>query len=362
MCARYRHISEVCLPRWGIALGSHDGNSGSVYGKNLVKLLRAIDLLSRSEGASIRELQDGLGVSRRSVYRLFDVLESLHFPLMDLDRAGEKEKRWSLEEGFVHRMPNLRVPHMKLTPQELLVLTFQLRKDQVLAGTSVGNLVKSIHQKIAAIIPPEYLAVTESERLESLFVADELHGVRYRGMEETIESLFEALFERRICTVSYKALSDGKTKTYTIHPLRLFQHDGALFVFVAIPEKNVVRILAVERIVELVLCDERFSEPERFDPGDILGHTFNLTLDDPVTVIIRFSPEAARRIRGRQWSATQSIEEHTDGSIVLSMKTSGRDDVISWILSFGAQAEVLEPPELRNGVVEKARTIISKYQ
>jgi predicted DNA-binding transcriptional regulator YafY len=94
----------------------------------------------------------------------------------------------------------------------------------------------------------------------------------------------------------------------------------------------------------------------------VLGHTFNLTLDDPVSVSIRFSPEGARRVRDRQWSATQTIEEHPGGTVVLSMETSGRDDVVAWVLSFGPDAEVLEPAELRKMVNERAEAIVSQYR
>jgi predicted DNA-binding transcriptional regulator YafY len=343
-------------------MGSEGKYNGSVHGKNLVKLLRAIDLLSRPGGASIKQLQHGLGISRRSVYRLFDILESLSFPLIDNDQPGGNEKLWSLEEGYLHRMPNLRIPDMKLTPRELLVLIFLLRQDRVIASTTVGKLVHSIRQKVSAIMPSEYLSVAQSDRLDSLFAAGTLHPTRYDGMEVIIDNLLEAVVERRVCTVSYRALSHGKTKTYDIHPLRLFQHDGALYVFVAIPEKRVVRILAVDRIVTTSVHDSTFDEPDLFDPEEILGHTFDLTLDDPVSVTIHFSPDAARRVRNRQWSATQSVEEQPDGSIVLTMETSGRDDVLSWVLSFGPDAEILEPDELRTNIKDRAEALVSKYR
>jgi len=361
MCASFRHTRSVLLTHSETTMGSEGKYNGSIHGKNLVKLLRAIDMLSRPGGASNRELQDGLGISRRSVYRMFDVLESLNFPLIDQDRPGEKEKRWSLEEGYLHRMPNLRVPDMKLTPRELLVLMFLLRQDRVLANTAVGNLVHSIRQKVSAIMPSEYLSVAQSDRIDSLFAAGSLHPTRYDGMEEIIDNLLEAVVERKVCSVSYRALSHGNTKTYEIHPLRIFQHDGALHVFVTIPSKNVIRILAVARICKLTVRNTTFAEPDGFDPDNVLGHTFNLTLDDPVSVTIRFSPRAARRICNRQWSATQSITELDDGSALLSMETSGRDDVISWVLSFGPDAEIIEPEELREAVVQKASHILSLY-
>lgn len=342
-------------------MGSNDTYRDGGHGRNLIKLLHAIDQLSRSGGTTIKELQERLGVSRRSVYRMFDVLEALHFPLLEDDRPGEKEKRWSLQEDFLHRMPNLRIPDMKLTARELLVLLFLLRQDHVLANTTLANLVHSIRNKISAIMPSEYLSLSRSEKLDTLFVSGSLHPVSYEGMGETIDRLLQAVLERRVCTASYRALSHGRVKTYTIHPLRLFQHDGALHLFVAIPERDVVRILAVHRICSLTVEDGTFSDPDLFDPDEMLGHTFNLTLNDPVSATIRFSPAAARRVRDRGWSATQTLTEQPDGSVVLSFETSGRDDLVAWVLSFGGGAVVLDPPELRDLVAERAREIASLY-
>jgi predicted DNA-binding transcriptional regulator YafY len=329
-------------------MGSEGKFSGSVHGKNLVKLLRAIDLLSRPSGASIKELQDGLGISRRSVYRMFDILESLNFPLYDQDRPGEKEKRWGLQEDFLHRMPNLRIPDMKLTPREMLVLYFLLSQDRIFANTAVGDHLFSIRQKLAAIMPTDYLTAAQSDRIESLFASGSLHPKSYEGMETTIDTLLEAVVERKVCKITHEALSHGKRKSYEIHPLRLFEHDGGLYLFVIIPSKKALRILAVDRIQRISVTDEVFEEPTDFDPEAVLGHTFDLTLGDPVTAVIHFSPSAARRVRNRRWSATQEIEEHDDGSLTLTIETSGRDDVVRWVLSFGSEAELLEPVELRD--------------
>jgi DNA-binding IclR family transcriptional regulator len=53
------------------------GYSFSAYGKNISKILRAIDLLARSQGASNKELASHLGLSMRSVFRLLSTLQDL---------------------------------------------------------------------------------------------------------------------------------------------------------------------------------------------------------------------------------------------------------------------------------------------
>ncbi len=52
-------------------------------GKNLIKLLKAIELLSKKEGTTIEEMADHLEVDRRSVYRMINLVEELGFPIYD---------------------------------------------------------------------------------------------------------------------------------------------------------------------------------------------------------------------------------------------------------------------------------------
>jgi predicted DNA-binding transcriptional regulator YafY len=359
--ARYRHSKLLLLAHCEVVMHSRAKYSTSVHGRNLIKILKAVDVLARPQGATIKELQDELGVARRSVYRLFDTLSELQFPIYDEERPGEKEKRWRLQPDYLHSLPNLRVPDMKLSPRELLLLYFLLSQDRVFEGTTVAGLLASVREKLAALMPTSYLTAAQSERIETLFAAGTLHPKSYERHEETIETLLDAIVERRTCTVTYTALSHGETNSYTINPLRLFEHDGGLYVFVRLPEPNVTRIIAVDRIEKIDVTQATFEEPDDFAPERILASTFDLTLGDPVNVEIRFSPRAARRMQNRRWSASQTIETHDDGSVTLRMSTSGGDDVVRWVLSFGDEAEIVSPAALRTRLAAKARAALERH-
>ena len=49
------------------------------------------------------------------------------------------------------------------------------------------------------------------------------------------------------------------------------------------------------------------------------------------------------------------MEELDDGRVVLRLRAGGFYEIKSWVLSFGAAAEVLEPEELREAVREEMR-------
>ena len=316
-------------------------------GRNLVKLIKAVSLISRPQGASVRELEEALSISRRSVYRLRNTLEDLNIRPYPDKRPGEREDRWYLEPEYLQNFSTLRLPEVTLTQKEALLLLLLLSNNRQFQGTELESLLTSIHHKLSALMPAAFLSSSQGESIDSLFAATPLHYSSLKGKEEILDTLLSAISRRHACTVSYTALSHGTSKTYTIHPLKLFQHEGSLFLFVYIPQANRIRILALERIGSLTPHDEHFTAPEDFAPEELLATSFDLSTEEPITVRIFFNPEAARRIRGKRWSANQKIEEHEDGSLTLTMEASGTHDILRWVLSFADQARIIEPAELK---------------
>jgi predicted DNA-binding transcriptional regulator YafY len=111
----------------------------------------------------------------------------------------------------------------------------------------------------------------------------------------------------------------------------------------------------------LTVTDNRFDEPEDFDPDALLEGAFGLILDEPARYRIWFSTEKARYIEERRWCADQEITRRDDGSIELVMSTSGWFDVKRWILSFGPDAELLEPEGVRLELAETASEVLARY-
>ena len=48
-----------------------------------------------------------------------------------------------------------------------------------------------------------------------------------------------------------------------------------------------------------------------------------------------------------RWHASQRLEPQPDGSLLWRAQVAGPHEVLVWILGWGGDAEVLEPPELR---------------
>ena len=328
-------------------------------GRNLIKLLTAVDLLSRQEGATINELAERLEIDRRSVYRLLNVVEELHFPLYDETPATGKEKRWRLVDEYVTKLPNMSIPDVKLSLSEMISLYLLKGEAKLYRGTEIEKTVDSAFEKISLHAPRGLH--DQLQRIKTLFVPASKFAKDYSGKEEIIDTLMEAMLKKRVCFVEYHSFSDDRVKNFKIDPLYFFENHGGLCVFVNATSFGEIRILAVERIQKVELTEDAFEYPADFDPGELLDSAFDIVYDDPLHAKIRFSADQARYIKERTWAPGQRISDQPDGSIILELRTSGWWDVKRWVLSFGAEAEVLEPAPLRSEVMEELSRARTKY-
>jgi len=317
----------------------------AMRGVNLLKLMKLLDLLSKPTGATYDEMVEELGVTTRTVYRLIDVLDELGFPIVDESLRGDRRKRKKLLEDFQRKLPNMTVPEITFTQSELFALALLKSEDSLLQGTELGGALERVFARLALIMPN---GLSEKlVRIRTLFISKSPIGKSYAGKERIIEQLFRAMLSTRCCTVTYHAFSTDSVKTYQIEPLQFFEHHGGLYLFARVSKYGDIRILAIERLQKIEVMAETFPWPEGFQAESYLKSAFGLTLDDEIEVTIRFSPDQAKYIRERKWAAEQKLTTAKDGSVILWMRTSGWYDIKRWVLSFGVEAEVLEPEALR---------------
>lgn len=317
----------------------------AMRGVNLLKLMKLLDLLSKPAGATYDEMVEELGVTIRTVYRLVDALGELGFPIIDETIRGDRRKRKKLLEDFRKKLPNMTVPEITFTQSELFALALLKSEDSILKGTELGEALERIFARLTLIMPNGL--AEKLTKIRSLFVHRPDSGKNYAGKEKIIDQLFRAILATRRCTVTYHAFSTDTVKTYQIDPLQFFEHQGGLYFFARVVKYGDIRVLAIERIKEIEVMAETFAWPEEFQAETYLQSAFGLTLDDEVEVTIRFSSDQANYIKERSWAADQKLTMAKDGSVTLWMRTSGWYDVKRWVLSFGVEAEVLEPAELR---------------
>jgi predicted DNA-binding transcriptional regulator YafY len=327
-------------------------------GKNLIQLIKALSLLSRPQGTTRKELSENLDITDRSVSRCFNTLESLGIPVYPETIPYEKEKRWHIEKSYLDRLPNINLPRLALTQSEIISLFMLAGESVVFNGTEIDRHIETAMAKLKHFVPEQTQA--ELARLKRIFISKTIGSKNYAGKGRIIETLTESILNRTSATITYHAFYTDKVSAVEIGPLHLFENDGGLYLFAVKLKDKAIRTYAIERISHIRPGVKDVPYPDAFDPEDTLNSAFDLIHGDPITVKIRFSPNEARYIKARTWSKTQQLENHPDGSLTLTMCTSGRRDVKRWIMSFGQEARLLEPEGLKREIEEELKIILNE--
>ncbi len=325
-------------------------------GKNLVQLIKTLSLLSRPRGATRKELADALNISVRSVSRSLNAIEDLGIPLYDESIPLEKEKRWRIESSYLERLPNLSLPKLALSYPEIISLCMLAGESVVFQKTEIDRHVSTAIAKLMVFVPEK--TRNELTKLKRIFISKTIGSKTYAGKETVIKVLTESMLNRTACRITYHAFYKDNIKDAEIGPLHFYENNGGLYVFALKLKNKSVHSYAVERIksIKPLNCDVKY--PGNFNPVEKLNSAFDLTHGEPVTVKIRFSKNEARYIKEKNWAANQKITDHPDGSITLSMTTSGYRDVKRWIMSFGREAKLLEPEGMKKEIEAELRALL----
>jgi predicted DNA-binding transcriptional regulator YafY len=306
-------------------------------------------------------LQEYLETSRRSVYRLLDTLQDLNFPLYEDKLDNNPARKWKLDKDYLAKLPNIRLSELQLTKEEIILLFFLFSRGTVFKNTKLEKYLYSLKEKLDIFLPTNLKKEQAIAKLDDIFIPNSPNLQDYSGKEEILDDLTDSIVKYKRCIITYYSLATNQDKIFQIDPLKMFEHGSSLFVFARIVKYMSISILAVERIKKLTVLETRYEYPLEFNPEEILDSVSILSFGDPMAARIWFSPEQAHYIKTRQWAPEQEINEQADGSIILSISTTGLFDVKKWVLSFGSGAKVLGPEDFAREVNEEILKMMRTY-
>jgi predicted DNA-binding transcriptional regulator YafY len=97
-------------------------------------------------------------------------------------------------------------------------------------------------------------------------------------------------------------------------------------------------------------------------PQDTGGNGFGLSRGEPFRVVVDIIPKAAMYVRERIWSPDQVITTKKDGGLTLEFTANSRVEVLNWVLSFGGEAVLVSPFDLRHEMVERLTEMLANLR
>lgn len=315
------------------------------------RLHDVIRLLEARYGATVDEIAEECGVTRRTVYRDLEAIGEAGYPLVP-ERQDDGKVLYRFLTGFKN------LPPITFSLQELMTLYLCRGQLGFLQGTPFQEDLEAIFGRIRSSLPPR--SVAHLERIAEA-VAPRFQGVHdYRRQHDILAALREALLFQYRIRLDY-APARREPETYLFDPYTLLFTQGALYLGGYAHNRGALRLFLVDRVRGVETTRERFEVPAEFSVEQLTGGAFGLVSEEPLAIRVRFAPEVAHLAGERVWHPSQRAETHADGSVTLALEAGGRTEILAWLYGFVPHVEVLAPAELRTAFVAGLQAALERH-
>lgn len=297
---------------------------------------------------SRKQLEEQLECSQATVKRVIaNMRDYLNAPIeYDADRNGYFYAKQD-EYG-----PKYELPGLWFNDRELAAL---LGLRQLLSQLEPGLLSAHLDPLDPLLDKMSGASSAELNRIRILSMAGREPG-------EQFGRVAEAVLSRRQMTIEYHARSSDEKTTRVLSPQRLTHYRDNWFVDGWCHQRDALRTFSIDRISHAQILDDAAIDVAEQQLDETLGSGYGIFSGVAHSVaVIKVSQQRARWVAEEQWHPRQSGEWLDDGSYLLSVPYSRSDELLGDLLRLGADAVVIEPPELRAEMRAAIEAALSRY-
>jgi proteasome accessory factor B len=312
----------------------------------LERMLRIHRALQGQEFPTLGTLAGDLEVSTKSIQRDLDFMRDRMLLPIEFDRT---------HGGFRYTEEVNAFPTMQITEGEILALVVAEKALQQYRGTSFEKPLLSAIRKMAEGLP-------DTISLD-LAQVDRTISFRTRAQPvldlEIFETLTRATAGRRQIEIAYRKPGQHEADTRLVDPYHLANINGEWYLFAFDHLRKDLRTFVPSRIQSARETGKLFKPTQPFSLEERLRGSFGVRSGEGLfDVVLRFSPRVADYIREKKWHPSQKVRELRQGGVELSLRLSSLQEVERWVLSWGGNASVVRPRELKDAVRKAARRIL----
>lgn len=295
------------------------------------RLIGILSILLQREKVTAPELAEQFEVSRRTIQRDIESLCRAGIPIATAQGAG----------GGISIMEGYRVDRTVLTDPEMQAILAGLRSLDSVSGTRrYALLMEKLSAGTGGLVPG------------GAHMLIDLASWYKTSLPPKIERIQSAIEQHH--TIRFAYFSPKGESVRTVEPYYLVFHWSTWYVWGWCRSRKDFRLFKLNRMTDLA-AGEPFEarpaplpdlEPERIFP-----------IKYQVTVL--FDPVCRWRLVEEYGVDCFTVEP--DGRLRFNGGFPDLGSVLSWVLTFGDKAELLEPQELRERLGELTKTLADRY-
>ncbi len=293
---------------------------------------------------TVQRLQEELECSRATVYR--DLAYLRDYLMAPVVGNGEAGFRYDPDEADRFELPGLWLSsqelHSLLAAQQLM-----MRSGGGVLSTALAPLQHRIEKLLdehagGRRVPVERVRVIPH---------------RSRRLDETaFRNVATAVLDRRQLAFDYRARSTDERTKRTVSPQRLTHYRENWYLDAWDHDRDGLRSFSVDRITAARVSDEAARDVPDEELDRQLASSYGIFSGTPKGwATVMFSAKAARWVADEHWHSQQQGRFLADGRYELKLPYSSGRELLMDVLHYGSDAEIIEPPSLR----EQARSLLS---
>ncbi|MQA10781.1 MAG: WYL domain-containing protein [Pseudonocardiaceae bacterium] len=317
------------------------------------RLIATLLLLQTRGRLTAEQLAGELEVSVRTVYRDLEGLSEAGVPVY-ADRGPRGG--YQLLDGYRTKLTGL-------TTEEAESL-FLAGLPGPAAELGLGAVLSAAQLKLLAALPEPLRQ--SAGRIQERFHVEVPGWFRDIERPDQLAEIADAVWHERRLRVRYRRWGNIEV-TRVLDPLGLVLKGGAWYLAARVDGDE--RTYRVGRMLHVEVLDERFDRPAEFDLARYWADWSEqfakrlyqsealVKLSPTAQSLVPFylGPVAARALRDN------AEEPDEDGWVRLTVPIESVRHAVGEFLRFGAEAEVLEPAELRERLAEQLRRLAGRY-
>jgi predicted DNA-binding transcriptional regulator YafY len=309
------------------------------------RLLFILNLLRTRRNFNAERLAEECGVTERTIYRDIIALSGANIPIY-------------YDKGYKYASDNF-LPPLNFNIDEYLAIKTALESSPLYKQGFSRKLMKSIKTKIEACLTP-------AVKREKIYFSDTMDvSIKATHSRKVSESFFACvetgIRQNKVLRLKYHSIQSGILER-EVDPYFLIFIERAFYFVGYCNLRKEMRTFRIDRIVDVSLTDKIFIPRPNVNPAQYFRDSWGVYGGEPINAEIVFTGNAARVISMGRHHPNEEITIQKDGSIIYRVTVSGIEEISRWILGFGGEAKVIEPPALVKKIRTAAKQIQSSYK
>jgi proteasome accessory factor B len=321
------------------------------------RIFRIHEQVQRGRFPNCRKLAEKINVTQKTMQR------DINFMRDDLGLPIEYDP---VRHGYYYTQPVGEFPLLEMSVEDAVALFLARQALTPLENSPLEATLRESFRRLARSLAGK-VCFNWSD-------IDQAFSVREMGVAKAEIAVFEklsrAVLESKVVSFDYRKLSATQNERRSMHPYSLVDVSGGWYLIGHDLKRDAMRTFALQRIKGLLVSKTKgFVRPDDFRAEDYLGESFGVwraadAKGKPHRIRIRLEGWAARVASERRWHPSQQVRELRGKGerSEVSFELANLEEITSWVLSWGAQAEVLAPKALRTRVSGEIRKAAKLYR